>query len=552
MTTSLFQGALLYTTQIWQHVEKAPAAFHDLMGKSYPPGIHQQMLFEVADGEWVHTSVMSGLTPDREPGRAARARRPARPDRRSWRMPPEEREKFTVRRREAYKTQERDELVRELPGAQPRDRSGHHDGGGARRERAPRTRSSSPTAWWPTVEDPELGATTQIGVPINLLGTPGAIQGPQPLPGEHNVEIFGLLGYSRRGDRRLHAEERDLMHALEGVRLVDFGQYLAGPFGPMIIGDLGAEVIKVEPVTGDGMRLAGKPFFGCQRGKRDIALDLKTPHGSRRSRSSSIERADIVHHNMTAGVANKLGIGYDDCKRVNPDVVYCNTWAYGLEGPLAHFGGLDPLYQAATGLEYEAGAAHTGNAPLYYRFGMCDAANAMLSVVGCLAALYHQRRTGEGQELWTSLLDGGAVFASDALLVDGEALPRPRLDQGLHGIDACYRLYETQDGWIQIAAVKEREWVALCRRARRAGARRRRAVRGGRPPRTSTATSSRACSRRASSAEDVDRRGPARSTTPACRTRSRSTRKAGELVLCRRRQRARSGSSPSTSTRSWG
>jgi crotonobetainyl-CoA:carnitine CoA-transferase CaiB-like acyl-CoA transferase len=69
------------------------------------------------------------------------------------------------------------------------------------------------------------------------------------------------------------------MHALEGIRLLDFGQYLAGPFGPMIIGDLGADVIKVEPVRGDGMRLAAKPFFGCQRGKRDIALDLKDPTG---------------------------------------------------------------------------------------------------------------------------------------------------------------------------------------------------------------------------------------------------------------------------------
>jgi crotonobetainyl-CoA:carnitine CoA-transferase CaiB-like acyl-CoA transferase len=86
----------------------------------------------------------------------------------------------------------------------------------------------------------------------------------------------------------------------------------------------------------------------------------------------------------------------------------------------------------------------------------------MLSVVGCLAALYHQRVTGEGQELWTSLLDGGAVFASDALLVDGEPVERPRHDQRQHGVDACYRLYETQDGWIQIAAVKESEWVALC------------------------------------------------------------------------------------------
>jgi crotonobetainyl-CoA:carnitine CoA-transferase CaiB-like acyl-CoA transferase len=251
------------------------------------------------------------------------------------------------------------------------------------------------------------------------------------------------------------------VNALEGVVVIDFGQYLAGPFGPMVLADLGADVIKVEPVSGDGMRMAGKPFFGCQRGKRDIALNLKTERGLEIG-LELVATADIVHHNMTAGVADKLGIGYEACKRVKPDIVYCNTWAYGLEGPLARFGGLDPLYQASAGLEYEAGAVQTGNAPLYYRFGMCDAANAMLSIVGCLSALYRQRRTGEGQELWTSLFDGGAVFASDAMLVDGRAHPRPRMDKGLHGIDACYRLYETQDGWIQIAAVRDSEFRALC------------------------------------------------------------------------------------------
>jgi len=177
------------------------------------------------------------------------------------------------------------------------------------------------------------------------------------------------------------------MHALEGVRLIDFGQYLAGPFGPMVVGDLGADVIKVEPVAGDGMRMAGGPFFGCQRGKRSIAIDLKNPRGLELA-LLLVERADIVHHNMTAGVAKRLGIGYEDCKRVKPDVVYCNTWAYGLEGPLAHFGGLDPLYQASAGLEYEQGPVREGNAPNYLRFGMTDTANAMLSVVGCLAALY--------------------------------------------------------------------------------------------------------------------------------------------------------------------
>jgi len=251
------------------------------------------------------------------------------------------------------------------------------------------------------------------------------------------------------------------MHALEGVRLIDFGQYLAGPFGPMVIGDLGADVIKVEPVTGDGMRMANQPFFGCQRGKRSIALDLKNERG-RDIALQLVERADIVHHNMTAGVAVRLGIGYDDCKRVKPDIVYCNTWAYGLEGPLARFGGLDPLYQASAGLEYEQGPVRAGNPPNYLRFGMTDAANAMLSVVGCLAALYHQRVSGEGQELWTSLLDGGSMFASDALLVDGEAVPRPRLDKSQSGIDALYRLYETQEDWIQIAAVEDTHWEALC------------------------------------------------------------------------------------------
>ncbi|MCZ7527484.1 MAG: CoA transferase [Acidimicrobiia bacterium] len=250
------------------------------------------------------------------------------------------------------------------------------------------------------------------------------------------------------------------MFALDGVRVLDFGQYLAGPFGPMILADLGADVIKVEPVTGDGMRM-GKPFFGCQRGKRAIAVNVKDPEGLRVAHDL-IRRSDVVHHNMTAGVAARLGLDYEACKAVRPDIVYCNTWAYGLEGPLAHFGGLDPLYQAACGLEYEAGAVAEGNPPLYYRFGMTDTANAMLSVVGVLLALYHRQRTGESQELWTSLLDGAAVFSSDALLAGGEPVPRPRLDRGQHGVDACYRLYGTQDGWIQVAAVTDAQWTALC------------------------------------------------------------------------------------------
>jgi crotonobetainyl-CoA:carnitine CoA-transferase CaiB-like acyl-CoA transferase len=248
---------------------------------------------------------------------------------------------------------------------------------------------------------------------------------------------------------------------LAGVRVIDFGQYLAGPFGPMVLGDLGADVIKVEPVAGDGMRMVNQAFFGCTRGKRDIGLNLKDPRGKEIA-LQLVATADIVHHNMTKGVADRLGIGYDACKAVNDDIVYCNTYAYGLEGPQSHFGGLDPLFQAAAGLEYEAGPVRDGNTPLYIRFGMTDTANALLSVIGVLSALYHKRKTGEGQSLWTSLLDGAAMLSSDAMLANGEAVPRPRLDRDQAGIDACYRLYRTNDGWLQIAAVKDEHWRGLC------------------------------------------------------------------------------------------
>ncbi len=194
VTTSLYQGSMLYTTQVWQHVEKAPAAFHDLMGKTYPPGIHQQMLFEVANGEWVHASVMSGLTPKKSQDELLGLDDP--PDPLTFlTMPAEERERFTVKRREAYLDHDRDELVAEF-------QANNHaieavitmeEALGAGGHPHPQLVANGMVA---EVEDPELGTTTQIGVPINLLGTPGAIQGPQPQPGEHNIEIFGLLGYS--------------------------------------------------------------------------------------------------------------------------------------------------------------------------------------------------------------------------------------------------------------------------------------------------------------------------------------------------------------------
>ncbi|HEX5266351.1 MAG TPA: CoA transferase, partial [Acidimicrobiales bacterium] len=251
------------------------------------------------------------------------------------------------------------------------------------------------------------------------------------------------------------------MGPLAGIVVLDLGQYLAGPFAPMILADLGAEVIKVEPVRGDGMRPVGKPFLGCQRGKKCLAVDLKCDDG-REIVLRLAEQADVVHHNMTKGTAARLGVDDAALRARNPDLVYCNTYAYGPEGPLSELGGLDPLYQAANGMEYEAGPVALGNTPLYSRFGVADTANALASVVGVLAALFHRRRTGEGQELWTSLLNGAAVFGSDVFLVDGRPGPaRPGLDREQTGVSPCCRLYRTQEGWLQVAAFGAGQWEAL-------------------------------------------------------------------------------------------
>lgn len=479
--TSLLQGAWLYSTQIWQDTYAGDAAYYGIMAKTDPPGVHQPMIFECADG-WAHLSVMSGLTPKQSIDEIL-GLEPLPPETFEGLLPIEAHTLVANRQREAITHWKRDDLVAALVEnnhaveaiVEPEEQFAH-----------PQLIANDMVV---TVDDPDLGATTQLGVPVHLLGSPGGITSGQPRVGAHNDEVWSSVGLTNAqiaaitrapnpgvvppiakpvrsmGDSsvkvRALAEPGESRGPLDGLVLLDFGQYLAGPFGPMILGDLGMDVIKVEPVTGDGMRMAAAPYFGCQRGKRDIAINLKDPDGLALA-LELVAKADVVHHNMTKGTAARLGLDYDACKQANPDIIYCNTYAYGLNGPLSAFGGLDPLYQASAGLEYEVGGVQHGHQPLYYRFGMCDAANAMLSVVGVLAAVLHRDRTGEGQELWTSLMDGGAWHASDVLLhADGTPSMRPKVDIGQHGFAPEYRLYETQDWWIQVAALRPEQWTAL-------------------------------------------------------------------------------------------
>ena len=454
--TSLYQGALTYTTMLWQEVERGGRGFHQMMGKTNPPGVHQTSLYECAGGEWIHAATMNGRTPTRTQEQVLGIEVP---EGGLFSLTSPQRRELEERTRQAFRRRRRDELVAEF----------HSAGLGAEAVIPMEEAFGHPqliaNGMVVRVVDPELGPTTQVGVPVTLKATPGAVGAGQPLAGQHTSEVFEELRQPHPQPRpgpgpATAASTRTLRHPLDGVRVLDFGQYLAGPFGPMVLAGLGADVIKIEPVGGDGMRRVSKPFIGCQKAKRGIALDVKAPEGLALARQL-VATADVVHHNMTKGVAARLGLDYAALRQVTPDLVYCNTYAYGEEGPLSDFGGLDPLYQAACGLEYEAGAVHEGNPPLYLRFGMTDTANALLSALGVVLALFHRHRSGEGQEVTTSLLNGAAVFSSEVFLSDAGPVTRDRLDRGLHGTGALYRLYRTFDGWLQLAAVSNAHWRAL-------------------------------------------------------------------------------------------
>ncbi|MGQ0824520.1 MAG: CaiB/BaiF CoA transferase family protein [Actinomycetota bacterium] len=192
--TSLFQGACLFTTQIWTWIPRATSAYYGGMVKSYPPGVHQEMVFAVAGDQWVHTSIMSGLAPIKSQDEILGLPEATDPSRYPL-LSPEERAALTPKRRAAYKEHDREKLIAEM-------RQNNHaveaivpmeETLGATGAPNPQLLANGMIA---AVDDPEYGPTTQVGVPLHLAGTPGAVQGPRAAPGQHNAEIFGALGYS--------------------------------------------------------------------------------------------------------------------------------------------------------------------------------------------------------------------------------------------------------------------------------------------------------------------------------------------------------------------
>jgi crotonobetainyl-CoA:carnitine CoA-transferase CaiB-like acyl-CoA transferase len=251
--------------------------------------------------------------------------------------------------------------------------------------------------------------------------------------------------------------------ALQDVTILDFSHLLQGPFATQLLGDMGADVIKIErPGQGDLFRtmtfknrwVGGSEspnFLAWNRNKRSLAIDLKAPE-AKEVLYRIAETSDVVVQNFRPGVMEKLGFGYSDLKKINPRIIYCSGSGYGDSGPYASRPGQDMLIQGLSGL-----AAATGRgdgAPTPVGSGFADQIGAMNMVYGILSALYWRERSGEGQEINVDLLSGLLQHQNQEMvwvMNFGENLERPSSSIGHPGMDAPFGIYPTADGWVTIA-----------------------------------------------------------------------------------------------------
>jgi crotonobetainyl-CoA:carnitine CoA-transferase CaiB-like acyl-CoA transferase len=220
-----------------------------------------------------------------------------------------------------------------------------------------------------------------------------------------------------------------------------------------MLADLGADVIKVEAIEGDSFReLPG--FYGWNRGKRSIAVNMKDPDG-RGIVHRLAREADVVMENMRPGVVERLGVDYETLRALNPRIIYSTVTAFGSDGPYRDRPGFDPLLQAMGGVMTLQGF---GGPPQYLRIAVTDYYCASLACQMVLAALFARERTGKGQRVQTSLLQ--AVLA----LQSGSVLAYPGLESPTFRTTPTYRLYQAGDGrWFFLAVGNQSFWVKLCK-----------------------------------------------------------------------------------------
>src|SRR5262245_454110 len=251
--------------------------------------------------------------------------------------------------------------------------------------------------------------------------------------------------------------------ALDGIRVIDQTQVMAGPFASMLLADMGAEVIKVEPPEGEharhvGLEAApgvGASFLAVNRGKKGITLDLKQPDGVAVLKRL-VATADVLVENYRPGVAARLGVDYDTLATVDPRLIYCSVSGFGQTGPYASRGGYDLIAQGMAGIMSATGS--DGGPPVKVGVPIADLGAGLFALLGILAALRARRITGRGQRVDTSLYEAAlalSAWEATEYWYTGEI---PKRLGTAHRLNAPYQAFRASDGYFTVGAANPKLW----------------------------------------------------------------------------------------------
>ena len=311
-----------------------------------------------------------------------------------------------------------------------------------------------------TVDDPELGAINQVGITYRLETSPGEIQGATRATGADTEQVKAHAQALPEPEEQSLPATAKAAGPLAGIRILDLGLAIAGPFGCQLLSDMGAEVIKMNTLW-DGYWHRTHIAYMANRGKRSFAVMLKHPKGLE-ALKKLIGTCDVIQHNMRYPAVERLGLDYDSLKHDHPRLIYCHSRGFE-KGPRMNLPGNDQTGACLAGIQHEDGAVYEGGHPVWSLTSMGDTGNGFLTAIGICNALMERERTGKGQFVDTSIVNACLLNTSYAVAKpDGSAVDRPRLNPDQTGYGDYYRLYQCADGeWIQVAAITQDHKTAL-------------------------------------------------------------------------------------------
>jgi len=316
-----------------------------------------------------------------------------------------------------------------------------------------------------------IHALREAGVPAEAVLPPGDCWGDEQTRVNRIIEKdeagWSAVGNPLQLAESAHGASRRPTAAdpgappLAGIRVIDFGIFVAGPYASKLLADYGADVIQVEPPTGRSTLSGERTIISANHGKRSICVDAKSEAG-RAIVAQLCKSADIVLHNFRPGVSKRLGLDRNSLRKLNPDLVTLETTAYGATGPKCSAPGFDMVMQAYCGLEYRAGGS--GNAPLCCRAPLVDFATGAIGAVGLLVGLWERSKSGRALAIDTNLLNVGTHMMSELIRApDGTLHGALCLDRTQTGFNPAESLYRASDGWIAVAARSDSMAAALAR-----------------------------------------------------------------------------------------